>query len=128
MVRALVITLCVISWILAFCDGWIWRGEYGEDLDTSTLNSYNRLVDVESVNDNYEELTVTPTAYPSLSPSTAFIISTIVGTGTASYSGDSGQATSAALNYAEGVAVDSAGTFLIVRTLVSLIFTILLLP
>ena len=52
MVRALVITLCVISWIFAFCDGWIWRGEYGEDLDTSTLNSYNRLVDLESI-DNY---------------------------------------------------------------------------
>jgi len=53
MARALVIALCVISWILAFCDGWIWRGEYGEELDTSTLNSYNRLVDLESIDDYY---------------------------------------------------------------------------
>ncbi len=37
------------------------------------------------------------------------IITTIAGTGTASYSGDNGPATSAALFYPEGVAVDSAG-------------------
>ena len=51
--RVLVIVLSVISWILASCDGWIWRGEYGEELDTSTLNSYNRLVDLESIDDYY---------------------------------------------------------------------------
>ena len=38
------------------------------------------------------------------------IITTIAGTGTASYSGDNGPATSATLNYPYGVAVDSTGT------------------
>jgi hypothetical protein len=38
------------------------------------------------------------------------IISTIAGTGTASYSGDNGPATSATLNYPPDVALDSAGT------------------
>ena len=37
------------------------------------------------------------------------VISTIAGTGTNSYSGDNGQATSAALNYPTGVAVDTSG-------------------
>ena len=37
------------------------------------------------------------------------IITTIAGSGTASYSGDNGPATSATLNYPYGVAVDSAG-------------------
>ena len=37
------------------------------------------------------------------------IISTIAGTGSASYSGDNGAATSATLNYPEGVAVDESG-------------------
>ena len=37
------------------------------------------------------------------------IISTIVGTGTGSYSGDNGAATSAALNSPQGVAVDASG-------------------
>ena len=37
------------------------------------------------------------------------IITTIAGTGTASYSGDNGPATAAALNYPQGVAIDSSG-------------------
>jgi hypothetical protein len=41
------------------------------------------------------------------------IITTIAGTGTGSYSGDNGPATSATLNFPYGVAVDSAGTSLI---------------
>ncbi len=40
------------------------------------------------------------------------IITLIAGTGTASYSGDNGPATSAALNYPVGVALDSAGKFI----------------
>jgi len=46
---------------------------------------------------------------PSLSPSTVFIISTIAGTGTATYSGDNGQATSAGLFDPLVVALDSTG-------------------
>ena len=38
------------------------------------------------------------------------IISTIAGTGVASYSGDGGAATSASVYYPIGVALDSAGT------------------
>jgi hypothetical protein len=37
------------------------------------------------------------------------IITTLAGIGTGSYSGDNGQATSAALNYPAGVAVDTSG-------------------
>ena len=40
------------------------------------------------------------------------IITTIAGTGSASYSGDNGAATSAALSYAGGVAVDASGRIL----------------
>ena len=40
------------------------------------------------------------------------IITTIVGTGTASYSGDGGAATSADLNYPYGVALDASGRIL----------------
>ena len=38
------------------------------------------------------------------------IITTIAGTGTSSYSGDNGQATSAALYNPRGVALDASGT------------------
>ncbi len=41
------------------------------------------------------------------------IITLIAGTGASSYSGDSGQATSAALNGPTGVAVDSSGSITI---------------
>jgi hypothetical protein len=41
------------------------------------------------------------------------IITTIAGTGTRSYSGDNGQATSATLYEPVGVALDSAGTYLL---------------
>ena len=41
------------------------------------------------------------------------IITTIAGTGTSSYSGDTGQATSAALSYPSGVAVDPSGMTII---------------
>ena len=40
------------------------------------------------------------------------IITTIAGTGTSSYSGDNGAATSATLNYPRGVAVDASGRIL----------------
>ena len=40
------------------------------------------------------------------------VISTVAGTGTASYSGDNGQATSATISGPVGVAVDSSGNFL----------------
>ena len=40
------------------------------------------------------------------------IITTIAGTGTSSYSGDNGAATSAALKYPVGVAVDASGRIL----------------
>ncbi len=46
---------------------------------------------------------------PSLSPSTLNVITTIAGTGTATYSGDNGQATAAELNFPTGVRVDAAG-------------------
>ena len=37
------------------------------------------------------------------------VITTIAGTGSATYSGDNGQATAAGLNYPWGVALDAAG-------------------
>ena len=40
------------------------------------------------------------------------IITTIAGTGTGSYSGDNGAATSAAINHPTGVAVDASGRIL----------------
>jgi len=45
------------------------------------------------------------------------IITTIAGTGTESYSGDNGQATSATLNFPWGVSIDASGkeTHFIIR-------------
>ena len=51
----------------------------------------------------------TPTNYPSLSPHSINIITTVAGTGTASYSGDNGQATSATLNFPFAITMDSSG-------------------
>ena len=55
--------------------------------------------------------TSTPSSsYPSESPSTLFIITTIAGSSTSNgYSGDNGAATSATMAYPEGVAIDSSG-------------------
>ena len=50
-----------------------------------------------------------PSVYPSLSPSAVFFVSTVAGTGSASYSGDNGAATSAALSSPQGVGVDASG-------------------
>ncbi len=50
---------------------------------------------------------IQPTYYPSLSPHSISVISTIAGTGTGSYSGDGGQATSAAINCPTGIVLDS---------------------
>ncbi len=50
-----------------------------------------------------------PTAYPSLSPHSISVISTIAGTGTGSYSGDNGQATSATIKSPHGIDLDSSG-------------------
>ncbi len=50
------------------------------------------------------------------------IITTIAGTGTASYSGDNGQATSANLNYPNGVALDTSGKYEILLFLLVILF------
>ncbi len=55
----------------------------------------------------------TPSLTPSLSPSTAFVITTVAGTGTASYSGDSGPATTATLYNPVDLAFDSSGNMYI---------------
>ena len=58
--------------------------------------------------------TVQPSHVPSLIPSNTpvDIITTIAGTGTTSYNGDNGAATSATLYYPWGVAVDASGRIL----------------
>ena len=61
---------------------------------------------------------LTPTLIPSYAPSSAAttssqdIITTIAGTGSASYSGDGGAATSAGVYYPSGVALDASGIIL----------------
>ena len=52
---------------------------------------------------------VSPTYYPSLSPHSISVITTIAGTGTAGFSGDGGQATSAAINYPLGIVINLSG-------------------
>jgi putative salt-induced outer membrane protein YdiY len=52
---------------------------------------------------------IQPTYYPSLSPHSVSVISTFAGTGTASYSGDGGQATSSTINGPTGIAIDTSG-------------------
>ncbi len=49
------------------------------------------------------------TPNPTLSPHSISVITTLAGTGTAGYSGDNGPATSAAIYYPSGVALDSSG-------------------
>ncbi len=61
----------------------------------------------------FKPSTASPSFYPSDSPSTTGIISTIAGTGTSSFSGDNGPATTASLNAPFGVALDSSGTLLL---------------
>ena len=54
--------------------------------------------------------TVVPTtSQPTFSPHSISIISTIAGTGTASYSGDNGQATAADIYWPTGIVLDSTG-------------------
>ncbi len=57
-----------------------------------------------------------PTYYPSLSPHSISVISTIAGTGSSSYSGDNGPATSATVKGPEGLAIDSLGNVYIADT------------
>ncbi len=52
---------------------------------------------------------VIPTYYPSLSPHSISIITTIAGTGSKGYSGDGSQATSATICSPAGIAIDSSG-------------------
>ena len=65
--------------------------------------------------------TVALTNYPSLSPNSVFIISTIAGTGSSSFSGDNGAATSAGIN-PYGVVLDTSGKL---RHSISLAYQIL---
>jgi len=52
---------------------------------------------------------IQPSYYPTLSPHSISVISTIAGTGAASYSGDNGPATAATINGPHGIAIDSSG-------------------
>ena len=53
------------------------------------------------------------------------IITTIAGTGTSSYSGDGGAATSATLYYPTGVALDTSGSQYDLRILITCLFSLL---
>jgi hypothetical protein len=52
------------------------------------------------------------------------IITTIAGTGTESYSGDGGQATSATFDYPVGVVLDSAGSYFLNQFVIKLSLSI----
>ncbi len=56
------------------------------------------------------------------------IITTIAGTGTSSYSGDNGAATSAALKYPYGVALDTSGIITIITICCKDYYNIFLWP
>ncbi len=73
---------------------------YISECEGSKVRKVRNLVTVPSVQ---------PTYYPSLSPHSISVISTIAGTGTAGYSGDGGQATAATLYAPIGIVIDSSG-------------------
>ncbi len=76
-----------------------------------TENLGNRVRKVITVTTEMPTVTPTslPTYYPSLSPHSISIITTVAGTGTGSFSGDGGQASSATIKGAYGIAIDSSG-------------------
>ncbi len=53
MMRVIFIFLTILSWIVASSTGLIDFGDYGDELDTSTRNTYNRLVELESIDGYY---------------------------------------------------------------------------
>ncbi len=66
--------------------------------------------------------TATPSSnYPSLSPTTVFIISTVAGTGSTGYSGDNVAATITSLYYPSAVTLDAVGNIYIADWFNSLI-------
>ncbi len=73
---------------------------------------------VDSTNNRIRKVTIAPTTAPtsypstlspSLSPNSVSVITAFAGTGSGSYSGDNGQATSASLFNQVAVALDSSG-------------------
>jgi uncharacterized alkaline shock family protein YloU len=79
-------------------------GEYGVDAGSRIRKVTTVTTDIPTIAPS-----VQPTYYPSLSPHSISVISTIAGTGTASYSGDGSQATSAELSNVFGIDLDSSG-------------------
>jgi hypothetical protein len=51
------------------------------------------------------------------------IITTIAGTGSCTYNGDNGQATSASLHYPRAVALDSSGIPISIHVIITILFT-----
>ncbi len=84
---------------------------YISECGTFGANDGSRIRKVVTVSTDIPTSTpsVQPTYYPSLSPHSISVISTIAGTGTASYSGDGGAATAAAINIPAGIVLDSSG-------------------
>jgi len=80
------------------------------ELLTHSLNIYSHSTSPTVVPSTSPPTTSTPIINRSLSSSTSIgIITTIAGTGSATYSGDNGQATAAGLKSPWGVALDAAG-------------------